>query len=82
MSNRALAEDFAPPRTTGKKKSVPPQPAMFQLHAPIIAAPPAADQVTAEDIGIEKPAVNSTDEPTSGISSIKGNNTNTASMLG
>ena len=79
MSNRALAEDFAPPRTTGKKKSVPPQPAMFQLHAPIIAAPPAADQVTAEDIGIEKPAVNSTDEPTSGIS-IKGNDTNAASM--
>ena len=80
MSNRALAEDFAPPHTTGKKKSVPPQPAMFQLHAPIIAAPPADDRgvTTAEDIGIEKPAVNSTNEPTTGTS-IKGN-TDTASL--
>ena len=29
-----LAEDFAPPKPKAKKK-LPPQPAMFRLHAPI-----------------------------------------------
>jgi len=48
------AEDFAPPKPKAKKK-LPPQPAMFRLHAPISVPTAQEEETLGSEVAVNKP---------------------------
>jgi len=65
------AEDFAPPKPKAKK-NLPPQPAMFRLHAPISVPTSQEDETLESDVAVggdkpdAKPSAKPSTEPTKG----------------